>query len=42
MYNRLQTSLGNFDSWCSNNNMVLNVSKSTCLVIGSRHKLNKI
>ena len=35
----LQDSLTSFDSWCMRNNMVLNVSKSKCLVIDSRHKL---
>ena len=39
---RLQSSLGNFDTWCKNNNMVLNVSKSKCLIIGSRHKLRTV
>ena len=38
----LQSSLGNFDTWCKNNNMVLNVSKSKCLIIGSRHKLRTV
>ena len=42
IYNRLQTSLVNFDSWCMKNNMVLNVAKSKCLVIGSRCKLGRI
>ena len=36
----LQDSLTSFDIWCMQNNMVLNVSKSKCLVIGSRHKLS--
>ena len=36
----LQDSLTCFDIWCMRNNMVLNVSKSKCLVIGGRHKLS--
>ena len=42
VYARLQESLSNFDGWCMQNNMVLNVSKSRCLVIGSRQKLSRI
>ena len=33
---------GNFDDWCKNNNMVLNVSISECLIIGSRRELQII
>ena len=40
--NHLDLRLGNFDDWCKNNNMVLNVSKSKCLIIGSRHELQII
>ena len=35
-------SLVNFDTWCRHNNRVLNVSKSKCLAISSRHKLRSI
>ena len=42
VYARLQESLSHFDGWCMQNNMVLNVSKSKCLVIGSRQKLSRI
>ena len=42
VYDCLQQSLSNFDMWCMQNDMVLNVSKSKCLCIGSRHKLRGI
>ena len=42
VYDHLQSSLANFDMWCMQNNMVLNVSKSKCLIIGSMHKLGNI
>ena len=42
VFNKLQHGLINFDTWCVRNNMVLNVSKSKCLAIGSRTKLSYI
>ena len=39
---RLQGGLIGFDTWCRTYNMVLNVSKSKCLVISSRSKLSRI
>ena len=27
------------EEWCRHNNMVLNPSKTTCMLIGSKHKL---
>ena len=39
---RLQRGLYGFDNWCHNNSMVLNISKSKCLIIRSRNKLSKI
>ena len=39
VFNWLQQGLTNFDAWCVRNSMVLNVSKSKCLVVGSRTKL---
>ena len=42
VYHRLDTSLSNFDTWCIQNNMVLNVSKSKYLIIGSRHRMSRI
>ena len=38
----LQEGLIGFDTWCRTYNMVLNVSKSKCLVISSRSKLSRI
>ena len=42
VHNRLQQGLLNFDSWCLKNSMILNISKSKCLIIGCRHKLSNI
>ena len=42
VYDRLNVSLLSFDAWCLQNNMVLNASKSKCLIIGSRQKLGRI
>ena len=42
VFNKLQHGLINFDTWCVLNSMVLNVSKSKCLAIGSRTKLSRI
>ena len=42
VHNCLQSGLRGFDEWCCNNSMVLNVSKSKCLIIASRNKLSNI
>ena len=42
VHNRLQLGLNGFDEWCRQNRMVLNISKSKCLVIASRNKLSNI
>ena len=39
---KLQLGLHGFDTWCRNNSMVLNISKSKCLLISNRNKLSKI
>ena len=39
---RLQIGLNGFDEWCRNNSLVLNISKSKCLLVASRSKLSKI
>ena len=36
VHNQLQLGLNGFDEWCRQNRMVLNISKSKCLVIASR------
>jgi hypothetical protein len=36
---RLQNDIGNIDKWCKNNNMALNPSKSTCMLLGTKNKL---
>ena len=38
----LQAGLDGFDDWCRHNNMVLNISKSKCLLIASRNKLSNV
>ena len=38
----LQESLNQITNWCTTNNMLLHPTKSKCMVIGSRYKLNKI
>ena len=37
-----RTDILGFDNWCLENSMVLNISKSKCLIIGSRNKLSKV
>ena len=42
MFDRLQQGLVNFYNWCRIDSMALNVSKSKCLIIGTRTKLQRI
>ena len=35
----LNNNLLNVEEWCRHNNMVLNPSKTTCMVNGTKHKL---
>jgi len=37
----LQTNLLKVQSWCKTNNMIINPIKTTCMVIGSTHKLKQ-
>ena len=39
---RLQRGLFGFDVWCRKNSMILNISKSRCLLIANRNKLSNI
>ena len=38
----MQTDLGNIEQWCERNRLKLSISKSKCLLFGSRNKLAKI
>ena len=38
----LQNDLSKIDIWSTNNNMILNPKKTTCMVIGSKKRLKNI